>query len=107
MLQLAAIVEADPARHRAGCAHLDVRRRRARRRRHLDLRGRGHRAAEDLGAGRVEQALRLRRQPRKPYDLLAEIWLNPARGHLPVRVRLGSAGADDTIEFELVEALPR
>lgn len=106
MLQLAAIVEADPARHGPG-ARISM----------FVVGARGDAdtwtfEAEgteplDLGAGRVEQALRLRRQPRKPYDLLAEIWLDPARGHLPVRVRLGSAGADDTIEFELVEALPR
>lgn len=106
MLQLAAIVEADPARHAPG-ARISM----------FVVGARGDAdtwtfeaegtEALDLAAGRVEQALRLRRQPRKPHDLLAEIWLDPARGHLPVRVRLGNAGADDAIEFELVEVLPR
>ena len=57
--------------------------------------------ALDLPAGRVEGALRLRREPRKPYDTRVEVWLDPARHHLPVRLRLSSAEAGDGNEFLL------
>lgn len=106
MLQLAAIVDADPQRHAAG-ARISL----------FVVGARGDAEvwtfdAEgtevlDLAAGRVDHALRLRRQPRKPFDLQADVWLDPARHHLPVRLRLGPAGADDGTEFELVEYMPR
>lgn len=106
MLQLAAIVEAAPERHGPGArvsmfvvgarGDADV----------WTFEAEGVEALE-LAAGRVDAALRWRRAPRKPYDLQAEIWLDPARGHLPVRVRLASAGADEPIEFELAELAPR
>lgn len=50
-----------------------------------------------LPAGPVPDAIHLLRAPRKAYDTRAEAWLDPARGHLPVRARIGSAeGADST-----------
>jgi len=57
--------------------------------------------ALDLPAGRVEGALRLRREPRKPHDTRVDVWLDPARHHLPVRVRLSSVDGGDGNEFLL------
>lgn len=44
----------------------------------------GHEPLE-LPAGSVAQALHLRREPTRPYDSRVEVWLDPARQHLPVR----------------------
>jgi hypothetical protein len=43
-------------------------------------------------------ALRFLREPETPSDTRAEFWLDPARGHLPVRVRL-SDGDGDPLEL--------
>lgn len=59
------------------------------------------REALDLPAGRVDGALHLRREPRKPFDTVVDVWLDPARTHLPVRLRLATAGGDDAMEFRL------
>jgi hypothetical protein len=50
---------------------------------------------------RIEGALALRREPRKPHDTKVEVWLDPARRHLPVRVKLSSAEGGDGLEFVL------
>jgi hypothetical protein len=42
----------------------------------------------DLPGGRVEGAVHLHREPRRPYDTHADIWLDPARHYLPVRLHL-------------------
>ena len=42
----------------------------------------------DLPGGRVEGAVHLYREPRRPYDTHADIWLDPARHYLPVRLHL-------------------
>lgn len=105
MLQLAAIVEAAPLKYGPG-AHISLF--------VAGARGDGDvwtftvEASEalDLPAGRVADALRLRREPRKPYDTLGEVWLDPARAHLPVRVRLSVPQADESVEFLLREAQP-
>jgi len=39
-------------------------------------------------------ALHLQRRPRQPHDTLVDLWLAPARGHLPVRMRLQQANGD-------------
>jgi hypothetical protein len=39
-------------------------------------------------------ALRLIRLPRQPYDLTVEIWLAPALGYLPARIRLTQSNGD-------------
>jgi hypothetical protein len=59
------------------------------------------RAALELPAGAVPEALHLLRAPRKPYDTQAEAWLDPARGHLLVRVRLTTPDSGDSSEFLL------
>lgn len=46
------------------------------------------REALDLPGGRVEGAVHLYREPRRPYDTHADIWLDPARHYLPVRLHL-------------------
>jgi hypothetical protein len=105
MLQLAAIVEADAAAFVPGRqVHLFV----------VGARGDADvwtftvegRETLDLPAGRTADTLRLRREPRKPYDTLGEIWLDPARSHLPVRVRLSVPQSGDSTEFQLTSARP-
>lgn len=39
-------------------------------------------------------ALHLRRLPRKEFDTLVDLWLAPALGHLPVRMRITQANGD-------------
>ena len=56
--------------------------------------------AIDAAAGRV-QALKLRREAERAYDTRGEIWLDPQRHHLPVRVVLSTIGR----EGEVTEAL--
>jgi hypothetical protein len=106
MLQLAAIVDADPTRFAPGArvamwvvgARGDA-----------DVWTFEVDAVEplDLPAGRVEAALRLQRAPRRPYDLRAEVWLDPARHHLPVRVRLVATGSGEGTSFDLAGFLSR
>lgn len=60
------------------------------------------RQALDLPAGRVPEALHLLRAPRKAFDTQAEAWLDPARGHLPVRARLATPDSGDATDFLLV-----
>ncbi len=102
MLQLAAIVEADPARYGSGKkVSMQV----------SGARGdadvwtfviAGHEAV-DLVGQRLPRALRASREPRKPFDTAVDVWLDPARHHLPVRLRLRSGdGGNDSMEFVLV-----
>lgn len=49
--------------------------------------------------------VRLLREPRHPYDTRVEVWLDPARHHLPVRAAMGS-GEDDRLELRLRELVP-
>ena len=41
------------------------------------------------------------REPRKAYDSRVEVWLDPARHHLPVRARLGNGNDGDVLELLL------
>jgi hypothetical protein len=59
----------------------------------------GRPSVEVIG-GRIEHTVALRREPRKAKDTLVEVWLDPARQHLPVRLKLGSADGD-ALEFVL------
>ncbi len=47
----------------------------------------------DLPAGSTA-ALKLQRLPRKDYDQKAELWVAPALGYLPVRIRITQANGD-------------
>jgi hypothetical protein len=51
------------------------------------------------------ETVRLLREPRHPYDTRVEVWLDPARHHLPVRAAMGS-GDDDRLELRLRELVP-
>ncbi len=57
--------------------------------------------AVEVVGGRVDNALRLLREPRKPFDTRVEIWLDPARHHLPVRLKLTLAQTGEGNEFVL------
>jgi hypothetical protein len=105
MLQLPAIIEADAARGAIGeRITMFV----------VGARGEGDLwtfrvegvEAIEVPAGPVPAALRLRREPRRPYDTLVEVWLDPARHHLPARVRLATPQTDDSTEFLLRELGP-
>jgi hypothetical protein len=103
MLQLAAIVAADPGRFEPGAQVL------------MGVAGaRGDlsvwrftvesRETLELPAGPVAGALRLRREPGRPYDTQVEVWLDPVRHHLPVLVRMGAAPSGEVTEFSLHDA---
>ena len=100
MVQLAAILEAGPARYPAGSRIA------------LSVSGaRGDvdtwtfivqgRQRVDLPAGAVAMAVHLTREPRRPYDTQVEAWLDPARHHLPVRARLTVLPGGETLELSL------
>lgn len=52
-------------------------------------------------AGGPVNAVKLQRLPREPYDTRVEVWLDPARGYLPVRARLTSGREDDVLDLVL------
>ena len=47
----------------------------------------------ELPAG-TRQTIRLTRQPRKRYDQVAHLWIDPAMQYLPVRIRISQANGD-------------
>ncbi len=49
------------------------------------------------------RTLRFTRTPQGPKDLLADVWLDPARHHLPVRVQLSQGEDGDVLEMLLRE----
>lgn len=57
-----------------------------------------------LPAGAVADALHLRREPTRPWEPQTELWLDPARHHLPVRLRWRVRPTGETTELRL--ALP-
>jgi hypothetical protein len=60
----------------------------------------GGESVELAGGERVE-ALKLQRQARRPYDTEVQVWLDPARHHLPVRLRLAVRAGGEASEFLL------
>jgi hypothetical protein len=54
-----------------------------------------------LPGGAVTDAVRLTREPRRPYDTQVETWLDPAQHHLPVRARLTVLPGGETLELSL------
>jgi hypothetical protein len=58
------------------------------------------REAVDVVGARLDRAWLLKREPRKPYDTRVEVWLDPGRHHLPVRMKLSSERGD-SLEFVL------
>lgn len=65
------------------------------------------RVALDLAAGRVDDALHLVREPRRPYDTQVQVWLDPQRHHLPVQVLLRVRATGDGTELRLQAFTPR
>jgi hypothetical protein len=59
------------------------------------------RAAVELPAGEVVDAVHLVREPSRPYDTRVDVWLDPARHHLPVRTRLVVRATGEGSEFLL------
>ncbi len=57
-----------------------------------------------LPAGTVADALQLRREPARPYDTRVEVWLDPARQHLPVRLRLTTLPGGQPLQLDLDRA---
>ena len=57
--------------------------------------------ALDLPGGRVDAALRLLRRPLRPYDTQVEVWLDPARQHLPVQLLLALRPGGEPTELRL------
>ena len=103
LIQLPAIVEADAALARPGAsvqifvvgARGDAEAWR------FDVQGR---EALALPAGSVAQALHLRREPTRPYDSRVEVWLDPARQHLPVRAIFTTVPGGVPLEWALADA---
>jgi hypothetical protein len=58
----------------------------------------------DVPAGSVVGALRLTREPHQPYDTRIEVWLDPARHHLPAKVRMSIPQTGDMTEFAMLDA---
>ena len=100
MLQLGAIMEANPALRRAGSE--------------ISMFVAGSRGdaqvwifnvldseAVSTALGEVQAAVHVRREPRRPYDTQVEAWLDPARGHLPARIRLTVRPTGEPTDFVL------
>ena len=56
----------------------------------------------DTAAGALE-SVRFVREPRGPYDTGVEVWLDPARHHLPVRATIRNGGEGEGLELRLRE----
>lgn len=65
------------------------------------------RAPVELADGSTVEAVRLLREPRRPYDAQVEVWLDPARSHLPVRAKLLVRPSGESTEFVLATPPPR
>ncbi|MDZ5461639.1 DUF3108 domain-containing protein, partial [Azohydromonas lata] len=106
LLQIPAIVAADPRRFVAGAS--------------VRVFVTGSRADADVWTFKVEgeqtvegptgplRTLKLSREPRKQYDTRVEFWLDPLSHYLPVRARLSTAGGGEALELvlESEERLP-
>jgi hypothetical protein len=60
----------------------------------------------DLPAGRVLGAVHLLREPRRAYDTEVQVWLDPAREHLPVQLWLRLRATGEGTELRLAAAGP-
>lgn len=55
----------------------------------------------------LADTVHLVREPRRPYDVRAEVWLDTASHHLPVRVRLRVQPSGESTEFVLTAVQAR
>jgi len=106
LLQLAAIAEAEPQRLADDGAQVLLYVVGARGRAELWIFEVQPRVALDLPAGRVAAALHLKREPTRPYDQRVEVWLDPARHHLPVQLRLTGVPGREPTEMRLLAEGP-
>ena len=61
------------------------------------------RVALDLPIGRIDNAVHLVREPRRPYDTQVQVWLDPARHHLPAQALLRVRATGEGTELRLKE----
>ncbi len=61
------------------------------------------RVALDLPVGHIDNAVHLLREPRRPYDTQVQVWLDPARHHLPVQALLRVRATGEGTELRLRE----
>ncbi|MFM7531616.1 MAG: hypothetical protein ACKO5J_03825 [Rubrivivax sp.] len=92
IVQLAAIVEAEPARWAEG-ARLPLYVSGARGDAQLWLFSVRGRTMLEAPGSPPREALHLVREPERPYDVRVEAWLDPARQHLPARLLLSPVPA--------------
>ena len=59
------------------------------------------RVALDLPIGRIDDAVHLLREPRRPYDTQVQVWLDPQRHHLPVQALLRVRATGEGTELRL------
>ena len=101
VLQLAAVLEADPALARTGQTIVMW---------VVGARGEYEpwsfevRTAVGPAEAAAPPPVHLVREPRRPYDTRVEVWLDPQRQHLPQRLRLASPPAGDALELQLQAA---
>ena len=55
----------------------------------------------ELASGTVAGAVHLHREPQRAFDTRVDIWLDPARHHLPVRLRMQTRAAGESTDFVL------
>ena len=60
--------------------------------------------ALELPAGAGGEGPDLRREPTRPYDTRVEVWLDPAREHLPVRARFTTVPGGVPPQMDLASA---
>ena len=58
--------------------------------------------AVDARGGPID-TLKFVREPREAYDTTVQVWLDPQQHHLPVRATQKSSGSDEGFELRLVE----
>lgn len=96
MVQLPGIVQADPARFKAGETVLLM---------VVSAGGGAELWRFDIeGEDSVDgvPALKLLRQPGKPYGTKAQVWLDPARGHMPLRAILTQGEDGSPFQLDLL-----
>ena len=57
-----------------------------------------------LPSGDAVRSLHLLREPRHAYDTQAQVWLDPARQHLPVQIQLRLRAGGEGIEMRLMSS---
>lgn len=101
IVQLAAVVQADPARWQER-ARLPIYVTGARGDAQLWVFTVQARVPQDGPGGLAHELLHLVREPERPYDLRVQVWLDPARQHLPARLQLSPVPAGRPLNWTLI-----